>query len=60
MNYDKIRAFCKYFRIAAGLTLISTGIATGIYWFFLGLAPLFAGLLNFCPLCIITKKCTIK
>jgi hypothetical protein len=28
-------------------------------WFFLGAIPLLAGLLNFCPLCIFSKKCDL-
>ena len=59
MNYDKIRSFCKYFRITAGLGLIATGVITGNAWFYLGAIPLIAGLVNFCPLCLITKKCTL-
>jgi len=59
MNYDKVRFVCRYFRIIAGLALITTGVVTGVYWFYLGLLPLIAGLVNFCPLCIISKKCTV-
>lgn len=59
MNYNKIRSFCKIFRITAGLALIATGFTTGIYWFFLGALPLLAGILNFCPLCLITQKCDL-
>ncbi|MBS9782809.1 MAG: DUF2892 domain-containing protein [Arcobacter sp.] len=56
--YDKIRAFCSPFRIVLGLVLIAIGIYTGIYWFYLGIIPLIAGLTKFCPICIISKKCT--
>ncbi len=59
MNFDKIRTFCRFFRIAIGFALIATGIITGIAWFYLGAIPLIAGLTNFCPLCMITKKCSI-
>lgn len=59
MNYNKIRSFCRVFRILIGLALIATGLITGIVWFYLGLIPLLAGLLNFCPLCIISKKCDL-
>lgn len=58
--FDKIRGFCKNFRIILGIVLIITGIITGNIWFYLGIVPLIAGLFNFCPLCIITKKCSIK
>lgn len=59
-TFDKIRAFCRPFRIVLGLGLIVTGFVSGIAWFYLGVIPLIAGLANFCPLCIISKKCTIK
>ena len=59
MDYNKIRKFCRVFRIVLGLALIVTGVVTGNAWFYLGLIPLIAGLSNFCPLCIITKKCDI-
>jgi len=59
MNFNKIRKFCRVFRIILGLALIVTGLITGIVWFYLGLIPLIAGLTNFCPLCIISKKCDL-
>ena len=59
MNVMKIRAVCRPFRIVAGLALIAAGLYTGNPWFYLGAAPLIAGLVNFCPLCIVTKKCDI-
>ena len=58
-KFDKIKMFCRKFRIAIGLVLIAVGFFTGIAWFYLGVIPLIAGLSNFCPLCIISKKCTI-
>ena len=64
MNINKFRSFCRVVRIVVGLALISYGIYTIVneapnYWFFLGAAPLIAGLVNFCPACIITKKCDV-
>jgi hypothetical protein len=59
MNVNKIRKVCRPIRIVLGLGLITTGVITGIVWFYLGVIPLIAGLANFCPLCIITKKCDI-
>ncbi len=58
--FDKIRKFCRSFRIIVGLVLIGIGIYTGIIWFYLGVIPLIAGLVDFCPICIISKKCTPK
>ena len=59
MNYNKIKSTCRIVRITLGLALIVAGLVTTNIWFFLGAAPLVAGLVNFCPLCIVTKKCTI-
>ncbi len=59
-KFDKFRAFCRPFRVVIGLVLIAIGFFTGIAWFYLGVIPLIAGLSDFCPLCMITKKCTPK
>ncbi len=58
-NIMKIKAVCRPIRIVVGIALIVTGFITGNPWFYLGAAPLIAGIVNFCPLCIITKKCDI-
>ena len=60
MNVNKIRKVCRPFRIILGSVLIGAGIYLGNSWFFLGAIPLIAGILNFCPLCIITKQCDIS
>ena len=66
MNYNKIRSFCQKFRIAIGLILITIGAyfllttEDSSLWWFLGALPLVAGLLNFCPICIISKKCDVE
>jgi len=59
MNVNKIRSFCRPFRIVLGSALIGYGVYSGNQWFYLGAIPLIAGLVNFCPLCIITKQCDI-
>jgi len=59
MNYNKIRSTCRVIRILAGIALIVTGFLTSNAWFYLGVLPLVAGILNFCPLCLITKKCDL-
>ncbi|RXJ69351.1 hypothetical protein CRV08_04935 [Halarcobacter ebronensis] len=59
-KYDKIRNFCRKFRIIIGIVLIAAGVYTGIFWFYLGVIPLIVGLVDFCPICIFTKKCTPK
>ena len=58
--FDKIRSFCKPFRIVIGLVLIAIGFFIDNSWFYLGVIPLIAGLIDFCPVCIISKKCTPK
>jgi hypothetical protein len=59
MNVNKIRKACRPIRIVLGLGLIGFGVYSGNAWYYLGVIPLIAGLANFCPLCIITKKCDI-
>ena len=64
MDLNKVRSFCRVFRIILGLVLImigviQTGTADGSSLWFLGVIPLIAGLVNFCPLCLITKKCDL-
>ncbi len=59
MDFNKIRKVCRVVRIVVGLALIVTGFLTGINWFYLGVLPLIAGIANFCPLCIFSKKCDL-
>lgn len=59
-TFDKIRSFCRPFRIIIGLVLIVIGFLLSNPWFYLGIIPLIVGLLDFCPLCIVSKKCSIK
>jgi len=59
MDVNKIRKNCRVIRIVAGVALIATGVITNNYWFYLGVFPLVAGAVNFCPLCLITKKCDL-
>jgi hypothetical protein len=59
MDFNKIRKFCRVFRAIIGTALIITGYVTGIVWFYLGFILLLASATNFCPLCILTKKCDL-
>ena len=59
-TFNKISAFCRPFRIVIGLVLIAIGYFTANEWFYLGVIPLVAGLIDFCPLCSISGKCTPK
>ncbi len=61
--YDRIRNFCKKFRILLGIIILAIGYLLGdgsfnLGWWYLGLIPLIAGLADFCPICIISKKCS--
>ena len=58
-TFDKIRLFCRKFRIILGVVLIVVGFFISNPWFYLGILPLVAGIINFCPLCLVTKKCTV-
>lgn len=58
--FDKIRSFCRPFRIVVGLILIIIGFVTENVWFYLGVIPLVIGIVGFCPICIFSKKCTPK
>lgn len=60
MDVNKIRKVCQPIRIVVGLSLIGFGVYSDNSWFYLGVIPLIAGIANFCPLCIITKKCDVK
>ena len=59
MDFNKIKTFCSPFRVVLGLALIGYAIYSGNNWFFLGIIPLIAGVTKFCPLCTITKKCSV-
>jgi len=59
MDFNKIRKFCRVFRIILGTALIITAFLSGITWLYLGVIPLIAGITNFCPICLITKKCDL-
>jgi hypothetical protein len=43
-TFDKIRNFCRPFRIVIGLILIIVGFFIDNAWFYLGVIPLIAGL----------------
>jgi len=64
MNVNKIRSTCRIIRIIVGSALVITGVVQlgameHAEWFFLGAIPLIAGIVNFCPLCLITKQCDL-
>ncbi len=59
MNAKKIRGICRPIRIILGTALIAYAVYSGNNWFYLGVIPLIAGLINFCPLCKITGQCDI-
>ncbi|MBD3840927.1 MAG: DUF2892 domain-containing protein [Campylobacterales bacterium] len=60
--YEKMRNFCRPFRIVIGISALLIGFLLGdgslnLGWWYLGLLPLIAGLVDFCPACIISKQC---
>ena len=62
-KFDKIRNFCRPFRIIIGIVTITIGYLSGDgtlswTWWYLGVLPLILGLFNICPLCSLTKKCS--
>jgi len=59
INAKKMAKFCRPFRIVLGLALIVAAYLTGIKWLYLGILPLIAGIIGFCPACAITGQCTI-
>jgi len=59
MNAKKIRSICRPIRIILGLSLIGYAIYSGNNWFYLGVIPLIAGLVNLCPICKITGQCDL-
>ncbi len=59
MNAKKIRGICRPIRIILGTALVAYAVYSGNNWFYLGVIPLIAGLVNFCPLCKITGQCDI-
>ena len=59
MNVQKIRLICRPIRLVVGAALIAYAIYSGINWFFLGVIPFIAGIINFCPLCKITGECEL-
>lgn len=59
INAIKMRKFCSPFRIVLGLALILGAVVTGIKFLYIGILPLVAGLINFCPACYFTKQCDL-
>ena len=58
-KFEKMKKICKPVRMTLGAALIATGFITGIAWFYLGIIPFIAGAVDFCPACLISKKCSI-
>jgi hypothetical protein len=59
MDAKKISKVCRPIRLVVGSALIGYGVYSGNPWFYLGAIPLIAGIINFCPLCGITKQCPL-
>jgi len=59
INAKALAKFCRPFRIVLGAALIGYGYYSGNNWFYLGVIPLIAGVVGFCPACAVTGQCTI-
>jgi 4-hydroxybenzoate polyprenyltransferase len=59
IDAKKMMKICRPIRIVLGIALLTAGFITENDWFALGIIPLIAGLVGFCPACAITKQCTI-
>lgn len=59
INAVKMRKVCRPFRIVLGLALIGAAIATGMKILYIGILPLAAGIMNFCPACHFTGQCDL-
>jgi hypothetical protein len=63
--FQKIKTFSRSSRIIIGILAIAIGYfqSDGTFnwsWWYLGILPLIAGLINFCPLCSLANKCDIR
>jgi hypothetical protein len=58
-KFDKFRRASRPYRIIFGMGLVTAAAATGTAWMYVGIAPLLFGLVDFCPMCVVTKKCSI-
>jgi hypothetical protein len=59
INAVKMRKFCRPFRIVLGLALIIGAVVTGMKILYIGILPLIAGVMNFCPTCHFTGQCDL-
>jgi len=59
INAVKMRKVCRPFRIVLGLALIIGAVVTGMKILYIGVLPLIAGIVNFCPACHFTGQCDI-
>ncbi|MBD3808791.1 MAG: DUF2892 domain-containing protein, partial [Epsilonproteobacteria bacterium] len=47
-------------RIAVGLVLIGAAFLTGTTWLYIGVLPLFVGIMGWRPFCKFSGKCSFK
>ena len=59
-QFHKVISFCRPFRIVQRFILIIIGLLISNPWSYLGIIPLIIGVVDFCPVCIFSKKCTPK
>ncbi len=60
MDIVKIEKICRPLRIAVGLVLIALAFLTGTTWLYIGVLPLFVGIMGWRPFCKFSGKCSFK
>ncbi|MDD5405686.1 MAG: DUF2892 domain-containing protein [Sulfurovaceae bacterium] len=60
MDIIKIEKICRPLRILVGLVLIYLAYSTGIVWLYIGVLPLFVGIMGWRPFCKFSGKCSFK
>ena len=56
MTTDEIKNILEITKISVGLGLLIQAFYSGNYWFYLGIIPLVAGVLNYCAISLLQKK----
>lgn len=60
MDIVKIEKICRPLRILVGLILIWLAYSNSITWLYIGVLPLFVGIMGWRPFCKFTGKCSFK
>lgn len=60
MDILKIEKICRPLRIVLGVILIAAAFLTDTAWLYLGVFPLFVGIMGWRPFCKFSGKCSFK